>query len=125
MRSTVNAQRRQILFSVVFFLNRLLREENLPEVSEYASTVVVSFGVVWCRGVGRVDCYSRMTVLTNVTSTFVPLVGGLVDHSQVGMKQGITGQEEEDKDHEAQHEDNPGESQEQMLERTRSDLCSA
>lgn len=59
----------------------------------------------------------RVAVLTDVTSTFVPLVGGLVDESQVGMKQGVTRKEEEEKDQKAQHEDNTGESQEQMLQR--------
>lgn len=56
-----------------------------------------------------------MAVLTKITSTFVPLIGGLVDNSQVRMKQGVTRQEEEDKDQEAQHEDNSGEGQKEML----------
>lgn len=59
---------------------------------------------------------SWVAVLANVTSTFVPLIGGLVDKSQVGMEQRITRKEEEDKDQKAQHEDDSGEGQEQMLE---------
>lgn len=54
-------------------------------------------------------------MLTDETATFVPLVGGLVDKSQVGMEQAITRQEEEDKDEKPQHEDDSGERQEQML----------
>lgn len=57
-----------------------------------------------------------MAVLTNITSTFVPLVGGLVDKSQVGMEQGVARKQEEDKDQKAQHEDDSGEGEEQMLE---------
>lgn len=63
-----------------------------------------------------VGCCSWLAVLTSVTSTFVPLVGSLVDKSQEGMETGITGQQEEDEDQEAQHEDDSGEGQEQMLE---------
>lgn len=59
---------------------------------------------------------SWLAVLANITSTFVPLIGGLVDKSQIGMEQGITRQEEEDKDQKPQHEDDSGEGQEQMLE---------
>lgn len=62
-----------------------------------------------------VCCCTWVTVVTKVTSTFVPLVGGLIDKSQVGMEQGITRKKEEDKDHKAQHEDNSGEGQKQML----------
>lgn len=65
-----------------------------------------------------VCCYSWVAVLANVTSTFVPLIGGLVDKSQVGMEQSITPQEEEDKDQKSQHEDDSGKRQEQMLEGT-------
>lgn len=54
-------------------------------------------------------------MLTHKTSTFVPLVGSLVDKSQVGMEQAITRQEEEDKHQKTQHEDDSGECQEQML----------
>lgn len=57
-----------------------------------------------------------MAVLTHVTPTFVPLIGGLVDESQIGMEKGVTRQEEEDEDQKSKHEDNSGESQEQMLE---------
>lgn len=69
-----------------------------------------------------VYCCTWVTVLTKVTSTFVPLVGGLIDESQVEMEQGITRKKEEDKDHKAQHEDNSGEGQEQMLEGQRETL---
>lgn len=62
-----------------------------------------------------ISCYSWVAVLASITSAFVPLVGGLVDESQIGMKQGITRQKEEDEDQEAQHEDDSGESQKQML----------
>lgn len=62
-----------------------------------------------------VCCCSWMAVLTHVTSTFVPLVGGLVDEHQVGVEKSVTRQEEEDKDQKSQHEDDSGESQEQML----------
>lgn len=103
------------LVSVVFFLNRLEREENLSQVSQQSSTVVVSLGVIWGRAAKTVSCSRRVTVLTNVTSTLVPLVGRLVDKSQVGMEQSVAGQEEEDKDQKAKHEDDSGEGQEQML----------
>lgn len=56
-----------------------------------------------------------MTVLTDVTSAFIPLVGGLVDDSQKGVEEGITRQQQEDKDQESQHKDNSWECQEQML----------
>lgn len=59
---------------------------------------------------------SGLAVLTDVTSTFIPLIGSLVDESQVGMEEGITRQQEEDKDQKSQHEDDSGEGQEQMLE---------
>lgn len=61
-------------------------------------------------------CCRWVAVLTNVTSTFVPLVGRLVDKSQEGMEQSVTRQKEEDKDQKSQHEDDSGEGQEQMLE---------
>lgn len=64
-----------------------------------------------------VRCCSWVAVLTRVTSTFVPLVGRLVDESQEGMEKGVTGEEEEDKDQKPQHEDDTGKGQEQMLER--------
>ena len=57
-----------------------------------------------------------MAVLTDGTSTFVPLVGGLVDKSQIKMEHGVTRQQEEEKDQEAQHEDDSGKGHEQMLE---------
>lgn len=66
-----------------------------------------------------VSCCTWVTMLTKVTSTFVPFIGGLVDKSQVGMEQGISREKEEDKHHKAQHEDNSGEGQEQMLEEQR------
>lgn len=95
---------------VVFFLNRLKREENLSQVSEQPSAVVVSSRVVqrWITEVVR--CNSRVTVPTGVTSAFVALIGGLVDNSQVGVEEGVTRQQEEDKDHKSQHEDNAGKS---------------
>lgn len=65
---------------------RLWREENLSEISQHSSAVVVSFGVVWCRVAQIVRRYSWVAVLTDVTSSFIPLVGGLVDDSQVGME---------------------------------------
>lgn len=111
-----NNTRASIFFSVVFFLNWLGRKENLPQVSEKPSAVVVSLRVVWCRAAEMVSCRSWVTVLTKITSTFVPLVGGLVDESQVGMEQGVTRQKEEDKDQKSQHEDDSGKGQEQMLE---------
>lgn len=92
------------------------REENLSQVSEKPSVVVVSFRVVWCWGTEMVCCCSRVAVLTNITSAFVPLIGRLVDKSQVGMEQGVTRQEEKDKDQKSQHEHDSGEGQEQMLE---------
>ncbi len=72
--------------------------------------------MVWRRTTEIVCRRSWVAVLANVTSTFVPLIGGLVDKSQVGMEQRITRKEEEDKDQKAQHEDDSGEGQEQMLE---------
>lgn len=101
--------------SFVFFLSRLWRKENLSQVSEKSSAVVISFGVVWC-WVTQAICCSRVTVLTHVTSAFIPLVGGLVDDSQEGVEEGITGQQQEDKDQKSQHEDDSRERQKQMLE---------
>lgn len=92
------------------------REENLSQVSEQPSAVVVSFRVVWRRVTELVCRCSWVAVLTDIASTFVPLIGGLVDEGQVGMEQGVTCQEEEDEDQKSQHEDDPGEGQEQMLE---------
>lgn len=43
-------------------------------------------------------CCSWATVLTDITSAFVPLVRGLVDDSQEGVEEGITRQQQEDKD---------------------------
>ena len=63
-----------------------------------------------------VCCRSWVAVLTHVAPTFVPLIGGLVDESQVGMEKGITRQEEEDKDQKSKHEDDSGEGQKQMLD---------
>lgn len=57
-----------------------------------------------------------MAVLTNITSAFVPLVGGLVDNSQVEMEEGVTGKQEEDEDQKSQHEHDSRERQEQVLE---------
>lgn len=94
----------------MFFLNRLQREENLSQVSEQPSAVVVSSGVVRCRITEVVCCNSRVTVPAGVASAFVPLIGGLVDNSQVGVEEGVTRQQEEDKDHKSQHEDNAGKS---------------
>lgn len=98
-------------------MSRLWREENLSDISQYSSAVVVSLGVVW-RRVARIVCLSssRMAVLTNITSAFVPLVGGLVDNSQVEMEEGVTGKQEEDKDQKSQHEHDSRERQEQVLE---------
>lgn len=104
------------LCSFVFFLSRLWRKENLPQVWEKSSAVVISFGVVWC-WVAQAICCSRVTVLADVTSAFIPLVGGLVDDSQEGVEEGITSQQQEDKEQKPQHEDDSGERQEQMLER--------
>lgn len=59
---------------------------------------------------------SWLAVLTDVTSTFIPLIGSLVDESKVGMEEGITRQQEEDKDQKSKHEDDSREGQEQMLE---------
>lgn len=55
-------------------------------------------------------------MLTDVTSAFVPLVRGLVDDGQEGVEEGITRQQQEDKDQKSQHEDDSGKRQEQMLE---------
>lgn len=71
-----------------------------------------------------ISCCCWVAVLTDVTPTFVPLVGGLVDKSQVGMKQSVTRKEEEEEDQEAQHEDDTGKSQEQMLQRDEEKLFS-
>lgn len=103
------------LCSFVFFLSRLWRKENLSQVLEKSSAVVISFGVVWC-WVAQAICCSRVTVLTDVTSAFIPLVGGLVNDSQEGVEEGITGQQQEDKDQKSQHEDDSRERQKQMLE---------
>lgn len=94
---------------------RLWREENLSEISQHSSAVVVSFGVVWRRVAQIVRCYSWVAVLTDVTSSFIPLVGGLVDDSQVGMEEGVTRKQEEDKDQKSQHEYDSREGQEEML----------
>lgn len=104
-----------VLFLVVFFLNWLKGEENLSQVSEYTLAVVVSFGVVWGWVTENICCYSWVTVLANVSPTFVPLICSLVYKSKVGMEQSITPQEEEDEDKKSKHEDNSGECQEQML----------
>lgn len=98
-------------------MSRLWREENLSDISQYSSAVVVSLGVVW-RRVARIvsRSSSRMAVLTNITSAFVPLVGRLVDNSQVEMEEGVTGKQEEDEDQEPQHEHDSRERQEQVLE---------
>ncbi len=106
----------QHLVSVVLFLNRLKRKENFSQVSEQPSAVVVSFRVVWCRAAEMICGCSWVAVLTDVTSTFVPLIGGLVDKSQVGVEQSITRQQEEDKHQKPQHEDDTRESQEKVLE---------
>lgn len=97
-------------------MSRLWREENLSDISQYSSAVVVSLGVVWCR-VAQSVCRSssRMAVLTNITSAFIPLVGGLVDNSQVEMKECVTSKQEEDKDQKSQHEHDSRERQEQVL----------
>lgn len=79
-----------------------------------SSAVVISFGVVWC-WITQTICCSWVTVLTDITSAFVPLVRGLVDDSQEGVEEGITRQQQEDKDQKSQHEDDSGERQEQML----------
>lgn len=97
--------------SVVFFLNMPQREENLPQVSEKPPAVVVSFRVIWDGATEIMSCCSWMAVLADIASTFVPLVGGLVDKSQVGMEHGVTRQEEENEHQEAQHEDDSGKSQ--------------
>lgn len=96
-------------------MSRLWREENLSDISQYSSAIVVSLGVVW-RRVARIVRRSRMAVLTNITSAFVPLVGGLVDNSQVEMEEGVTGKQEEDEDQKSQHEHDSRERQEQVLE---------
>ena len=113
----------QSFLLVVFFVNRMWREEDFSQVSEYSSAVVVSFRVVWCRAAEMVSGCSRVAVLTHVTSTFVPLVGSLVHESQVGMEKSITSEEEEDKDQKSQHEDDSGEGQEQMLQKERCVFC--
>lgn len=97
-------------------MSRSWWEENLSDISQYSPTVVVSLGVVWRRVVQTV-CHSssRMAVPTNITSTFIPLVGGLVDNSQVEMEEGVTGKQEEDKDQKSQHEHDSRERQEQVL----------
>lgn len=97
-------------------MSRLWREENLSDISQYSSAVVVSLGVVW-RWVAQTVCrYSpRMAVLTNITSAFIPLVGSLVDNSQVEMEEGVAGKQEEDKDQKSQHEHDSRERQEQVL----------
>lgn len=69
------------------------------------------------RATKMISCCCWVAVLADITSTFVPLVGGLVDESQVGMKQSVARKEEEEEDQEAQHEDDTGKSQEQMLQR--------
>ena len=80
---------------------------------------MVSFRVVWRWVTEVVCCRSWVAVLARVTSTFVPLVGRLVDESQEGMEKCVTSQQEEDKDQKAQHEDDSGEGQERMLEKKR------
>lgn len=111
------------LCSFVFFLNRQRREKYLSQVSQKSSAVVISSGVFWC-WVTQTICCSWVTVLTDVTSAFVPLIRGLVDDSQEGVEEGITPQQQEDKDQESQHEDNSGERQEQMLERWKENVRS-
>lgn len=97
-------------------MSRLWREENLSDISQYSSAVVVSLGVVW-RWVAQTVCSSspRMAVLTNIASAFIPLVGSLVDNSQVEMEEGVTGKQEEDEDQKSQHEHDSRERQEQVL----------
>lgn len=97
-------------------MSRLWRQKNLSNILQYSSAVVVSLGLVWplmaqtlCRS------SSRMAVVTNITSAFIPLVGGLVDNSQVEMEEGVTGKQEEDKDQKSQHEHDSRKRQEQVL----------
>lgn len=94
------------------------REKNLFDISQYSSAVEVSLGLVW-RRVAWILCpsRSRMAVLTNIASAFIPLVGGLVDNSQVEVEECVTSKQEEDKDQKSQHEHDSRECQEQMLER--------
>lgn len=103
--------------SLVLFLSRLWREENLSDISQYSSAVVVSLGVVGHR-VAQTICRStsRIAVLANITSALIPLVGGLVDNSQEEMEEGVTGKQKEDKDQKPQHEHDSRERQEQVLE---------
>lgn len=97
-------------------MSRLWRQENLSDILQYSSAVVVSLGVAWPLVAKTVCCSSsRMAVLTNITSAFIPLVGGLVDNSQVEMKEGVTGKQEEDKDQKSQHEHDSRKRQEQVL----------
>lgn len=58
---------------------------------------------------------SRIAVRANITSAFVPLIGGLVDNSQVEMEEGVTSKQKEDKDQKSQHEYDSREGQEQVL----------
>lgn len=60
-----------------------------------------------------------MAMLADVASALVPLVGCLVHQGQVGVEHGVACQEEEEEDHKAQHEDDPGEGEKQVLEKER------
>lgn len=105
--------------SLVFLLPRSPGTEDLSEVAQQPSAVEESPGVV---GGGAAESVGRgggVAVLADVPPTFVPLVGGLVDQSQVEVEEGVPRQEEEDEDDEAQHEDDSGEREEKMLEEQR------
>lgn len=84
--------------SIVLFLNRPWREENLPQISEDTPAVVVSFRVIWDGATENIGRCGWVAVLANVASTFVPLIGGLVHNSKKGMEHGVTRQEEEYKE---------------------------
>lgn len=117
-KTTVVYKAVNVFLSLVFFLHRFPRKENLPEVSQRPSAVEVSLGVIG-GGAAKSIRRRRVAVLTNVAAAFVPLIGGLVDQRQVEMEQGVSRQEEEDEDDEAQHEDDSGESEKKMLEEQR------
>lgn len=53
------------------------------------------------------------------SSGLAPFIGGLVGEGQIQTEAGISPQDQCEQDDKPQHEDNPGESQEKVLQRKR------
>lgn len=98
------------------FFQRSQRNKYFPQVFEDSPAVKPPERVE--RGAAAVPRV-RVTVLTAPASCLVPLVGGVVPQRQEQVEHGVARQQEEDEDEEAQHEQDPGKCQEQMLWRKR------